>query len=992
MSLPSFVSARLRMLLSAVALLAAMPLRALSIVAEPPPPPPRVEVPGEGEPIVLRDLDVRAEIVGGIARTRMEMVFANPNARVLEGELVFPLLGGQAVDGFALDIDGTLREAVPVEKARGKQVFEDTIRQRVDPALLESAGGNAFRLRVYPLPANGTRRVVVWTSEALEGRDGQWLYRLPLAHAKALASFALELEVANAAKKPELTRADGFAGALKLEAAGARHRATIRRSDFLARGWVELAVPDGGDRPVPAGIERWNGAGYLYLDLPFAQPRSLRTPPSRVGLVWDSSASGRRRDHAAEFALLDAWFKAMKDGEVSLVRVRDTVEDGGRHTIRGGDWQALKRALQDTVYDGATHLAAWTIDPGLEEILVFTDGHANYGAGVLPAGLDATRARIIPVSASASSDRAVLRRLARDGAVIDLSHGLDAARTALLASTTTIRTIEATGDADITFDADAWSRGRLRLHGRFAGKAPRELRVHLREADDRERVLTLPLAPETAAKGDGVPLSARLWARQRIERLEGERGLHRAQIRRLGLEFGLVTRETSLIVLDTVADYARHGIEPPAPLRSEYLALRKRESSREQGEKRRHLDAIAAQYAEKIAWWKRDFPKSKPPLQKIAEPADRRQGRAVVAEAAPMVAGAPPPPPAPASAPAPAGERRMVVEIAGSRMPTAEATAAAGDEDGAQAATAEATIALKKWTPDAPYIARLREADANSLYAVYLDERADWLDSSAFHLDAADLLFERGQEALALRVLSNLAELELENRQVLRILGYRLLQAGQAALAVPLFEEVRELAPFEPQSFRDLGLARAAAGEAQKAADALYEVAARPWDARFAEVGLIALGELNALLATTPGIDRARYDARLLRNLPVDLRVVLSWDADNSDMDLWVTDPHGERAFYGHRLTRQGGRMSADLTAGYGPEEFMLKQAIPGTYKVEVNYYGNRQQVVSGSVSLRLAFFTGFGRSDQIEQSVILRLRDRSETVLVGEFEIRPPR
>lgn len=44
--------------------------------------------------------------------------------------------------------------------------------------------------------------------------------------------------------------------------------------------------------------------------------------------------------------------------------------------------------------------------------------------------------------------------------------------------------------------------------------------------------------------------------------------------------------------------------------------------------------------------------------------------------------------------------------------------------------------------------------------------------------------------------------------------------------------------------------------------------------------------------------------------MPLDLRVVLTWYADNTDIDLWVTDPKGEKAFYGHQLTYQGGRMS----------------------------------------------------------------------------------
>lgn len=291
-----------------------------------------------------------------------------------------------------------------------------------------------------------------------------------------------------------------------------------------------------------------------------------------------------------------------------------------------------------------------------------------------------------------------------------------------------------------------------------------------------------------------------------------------------------------------------------------------------------------------------------------------------------------------------------MMEDAHSIMNLERSSANQSSEPASSKAAPEIKIGLKKWTPNAPYLARLHKASDADLYAIYLDQRADWINSSAYYLDAADELIERKQTELGLRVLSNLAEMDLENRAILRILGYRLLQAGQPALAVPVFEQVRDLAPFEPQSFRDLGLAYADVGKLQKAADALYEVAKNEWDGRFAEVGLIALTELNALIATHPNkIDISRFDQRLLRNLPVDLRVVLNWDADNTDMDLWVTDPNGERA-----------------------------------------YYGSQQQLISGSVTLRLALITDFGKSKAQQQSVILRLEEKQQTVLVGEFEVSP--
>ena len=121
---------------------------------------PRLVVRGPvDQPVRLESVAIVADLVGGQAETRIDLVFRNPNGRVLEGELQFPLLEGQQVAGFALDVDGKLRDAVPVEKDKGRQVFEDIVRRGVDPGLLEATQGNNYKLRIYPLPANGTRSV-----------------------------------------------------------------------------------------------------------------------------------------------------------------------------------------------------------------------------------------------------------------------------------------------------------------------------------------------------------------------------------------------------------------------------------------------------------------------------------------------------------------------------------------------------------------------------------------------------------------------------------------------------------------------------------------------------------------------------------------------------------------------------------------------------------------------------------------------------------------
>jgi hypothetical protein len=480
------------------------------------------------------------------------------------------------------------------------------------------------------------------------------------------------------------------------------------------------------------------------------------------------------------------------------------------------------------------------------------------------------------------------------------------------------------------------------------------------------------------------PLAAWWWAKRRVDQLEGDYELNRAAIRRIGLEFGLPTRETSLLVLERLEDYVRHDVTPPQKLRAAFEKLRDERGVLALRERGKHLDDVVQQFEAKVAWWEKRFPKTRPMVQ-MGPALERAADAAYAANPKSIAEAAAPPPPPPSPSPSSAARAATPATMA------AKAGLAAQDEPPIHGG---ARIALKAWQPNAPYAARLRKAAAGDMYRIYLDERPSHQGSSAFLLDVAGLLMARGQRELGLRVLSNLAEMELENRHVLRVLAYRLMEAGAPALAVPVLERVQELAEEEPQSFRDLGLALAASGQEQRAIGQLYQVVLRPWDGRFADVELIALSELNAIVARARAagrtLDVGDIDSRLLRNLPVDLRVVLAWDADNSDMDLLVTDPDGEQAYYGNPLTYQGGHMSRDFTGGYGPEEFMLRHAKPGIYRVQVNYFSDAQQIVTGATTLQLRFTTGFGTRQANEKLVTLRLKGQGSTVLVGEFEVKP--
>ncbi|WP_081930923.1 VIT domain-containing protein [Lysobacter antibioticus] len=935
--------------------------------------PPLLEVRGVETPIVLESARVDGEIVGGLARTSVELVFRNPNRRVLEGQLQFPLRDGQQVAGFALDIDGKLRAAVPVPKDKGRQVFEAIERRGVDPALLEKTAGNQFKLRVYPIPAQGTRRVRLELVESLAREGGDWRYELPLAFAAQARSFSLELV---SAQKPRLV---GLSQQTEIASSAGRYRLALRGrplGDALSLRVQAATAPR-------AYTQDLDGERFFLAEVPLAGARQPRALPKSIGLLWDSSASGRKRERASELALLDRYFRAAGEVRVSLVRLRDRAEPAQAFAVKGGDWSALKRELESTVYDGATDPGGWQPQAGIEEYLLVSDGLFNYGQRRFPALLAGQRLYALN-SAGAASDQDGLRALAQahGGRLVAWQRAgeLDRAADVLLNEGPQLLGVDGLGTAGVVADSPFADGGLLRIAGKLRDR-PAKLSLKVRDGG-RVRELVVPIDADAPAS----VFPAALWAQYSIGAMQADPELNRAAIARLGQRFGIVTAETSLIVLDDLADYVRYDITPPDRL-DEFRRLKAEGSDERERTRRQSLDRVAALYAERIEWWQRSWPKGAPP--QVADEAKLRRAQAGAHGNVQRSLAYAPAPAAPVAAVAPmpmeAEARLETITVTGSRVD------AASDKAGQDAeAGAGARIVLQPWQPDSPYARRLRQAGADRVYAIYLDERDSHATSTAFYLDVADVLIEKGQRDLALRVLSNLAEMDLENRHILRVLGYRLMQAEQPALAVPVFERVRGLAEEEPQSFRDLGLAYAANAQYPQAVEALYEIALRDWDGRFPGVEEIAMAELNAIVAAHPqGLDTSRIDRRLLRNLPLDLRVVLSWDSDNSDMDLWVTDPNGEKCYYRHKLTYQGGRISNDFTGGYGPEEFILRDAKPGKYKVEANFYGDRQQLVTGATTLHLWLSTGFGGAQPTEQKVTLRLKDHAEVVMVGEFEVK---
>lgn len=115
------------------------------------------------------------------------------------------------------------------------------------------------------------------------------------------------------------------------------------------------------------------------------------------------------------------------------------------------------------------------------------------------------------------------------------------------------------------------------------------------------------------------------------------------------------------------------------------------------------------------------------------------------------------------------------------------------------------------------------------------------------------------------------------------------------------------------------------------------------------------------------------------------LRLVLSWDTDNTDLDLHVVTPDGEHAWYGNTVLKNSGALDMDVTTGYGPEIFAMPAPVHGRYQVYINYFGGRSETELTTAQLTL--ITDEGSVNEKQETFIVPIRNAGELTLVKSFD-----
>lgn len=1022
-------------------------------------------------PIVLQTLTIDVRIAGARATTTMTMRFFNPADRILAGTFALPLPDGANVIRYALDINGKMREAVPVEKAQATAVFESVQRRRIDPGLLEKTTGNIYRTRIFPLPAKGTREIILAFEQELNYLDSSMLdFSLALAGKDTLDACTIRIQVLDTSQQVQWIKKP-FADLQWIKQGNQFQAEQTKLRVVLQQSLAVRLVPRAFRKY--AWIESKENKHYFMVQASVPAHHRPRKQSSTLAIIWDISLSGTNRNTKQEIDLLRQYLSVIPTGTVELYTLNHSFQRIGRFLIQRGKADQLIHALEKMVYDGGTDWSACIL-PNQPEVLIFSDGLNTLSHATPKPG----RGLVYTIHSSPKADFGVLRSLAepQGGSMIDLGKlSIDQALQLLRNESFRFMGIKPNQLVREYYPKQAV----LTSHGiTVAGVAKQPgtiltLQFGYGQTVTREYTVA-PTSVNNRAKNWQLD---RVFAQLKINALDVEYPKHQQTILALGQQYGIVTRKTSLLVLEDVRDYVRYRIEPPAELLADYKQLVA--DQREDAVEAQYDTRESAQsYADSLWIWYNDKPlNSKKTKQATASnftpPRVVHDSVVAVHASGASNLSAPTPPVPPPVAPTTydvneddtsrvvrrqltgaissvttqeltgrvagvnleevvvVGYGSSPVQLRGSsslaanesplivvdgvitnRMPAqdsikqvdvlADRTAAA--IYGSRAAngvvlvqTVNGTSAkdslekILKQVDSSVYAVALQSAKPNDIYQVYLQWRDRERLNPTFYYQVAEALLPHDR-LKGLQVLSNLAELDYENHELYKLYGHKLLALGETKYLPYLFGKVKVWRPLEPQSHRDYALALMAVGRKQEAFDSLYASIIRlyPKDVmdNFEGIEETVITELSNWYHRYGLQNKGHKIPRSwLRPMPVDMRVLLHWNMNDVDIDLWVTDPSGEKCYYKNQLTKQGGRLSDDFTEGYGPEQFLIKRAKKGKYRIEVHYYGNSQAKIAGKTTLFVDVFRQYGRPNESRQSFTIQLEEEErEGVFVGEI------
>ncbi|MDA1158559.1 MAG: VIT domain-containing protein [Planctomycetota bacterium] len=161
-----------------------------------------VDPSGQEMKLSLRKFHVDAHLEDGFARTTIDQTYFNHTHERQEGTFKFPLPPDASLSRLAMYVNGKLMEGGMVERDHGRNVFEQIMHTKRDPALLEWVDGSTFKMRVFPLEPRQEKRIILSYTQRLPNDYGRTEYRFPAGHSlDKVRDWSTSLTVVNGAGK-----------------------------------------------------------------------------------------------------------------------------------------------------------------------------------------------------------------------------------------------------------------------------------------------------------------------------------------------------------------------------------------------------------------------------------------------------------------------------------------------------------------------------------------------------------------------------------------------------------------------------------------------------------------------------------------------------------------------------------------------------------------------------------------------------------------------
>ena len=550
----------------------------------PPAPRPYVFAPLE---VTYHHVDVKID--SQIATTVVDEEFYNPNSQRLEGTYLFPVPKGAQIDKFTMDIGGRQVEAELLSADKARKIYEDIVRKMRDPALLEYAGRDVFKVRIFPIEPNSHKRVTLSYSQVLNADAGLVSYIYPLNtekfSAKPIKKVSVNVEITS---QQPLKSIYSPSHTVKIKRDGPYHATVKYEADdalpntdfalYLAPEKDELGV-----NLVANKVGDEDGS-FLLLASPGLDADDTKILPKDVAFVLDTSGSmaGKKLEQAKK--ALQFCVENLNDGDhFEILRFSTEVEPlfdklvdaTAANRERADEFIGRLRASGGTAIDDALQQAL-ALRPGGDDrpfvVIFLTDGMPTVGntdedqivANVKQANAGRTRVFCFGIGTDVNTHlldkiteetRAASQYVLPDEDLeVKVSNFFAKIKEPVLANPT----IKFTGDVRVTklYPSplpDLFRGDQLVLVGRYTGSGASAVVLEGTVAGAKRQFTYEVTFPRHSDENEFIP---RLWATRRVGylldeiRLHGENAELRDEVTELARQYGIVTPYTAYLIAE----------------------------------------------------------------------------------------------------------------------------------------------------------------------------------------------------------------------------------------------------------------------------------------------------------------------------------------------------------------------------------------------------------------------------------------------------------